>query len=256
MIWLIACMHAEPPAAPVVPDAPVVQPAPPPAPVVVEPPAPAPESLLRTPPPGLVPVPEGIDLDIRYATADNFTGAPLPGYGAPGAWLVPQAADALARVRDRVADQGYGLLVYDAYRPERATLAMVAWTERTGQTHLLDQGYIARRSGHNRGNTVDLTLTLDGQAVDMGTPWDTFSSDSHTANATGDALVLRHVLRDAMVAEGWSPYSKEWWHFGFKLPDLASVDVPYGCWEPLEWTAPADWTAPDWVQPWDPQPCR
>lgn len=185
------------------------------------------------PPPGwadLREVATGIRFDIRYATADNFTGAPLPGYGHPGAWLREAPAADLAAVHADLAPQGYGLLVYDAYRPLRATLAMVAWAERTGNEHLLDQGYVARRSNHNRGTTVDLTLVrLDtGEPVDMGVPWDTLDARAHTANAQGEVARVRRILVDAMRRRGFVNYSKEWWHFTWHPEESwAPSDVPY-----------------------------
>jgi zinc D-Ala-D-Ala dipeptidase len=171
-----------------------------------------------------------IRTDVRYATANNFTGAVLPGYESPRALLRPFAAQALARVQQRLRAEGLGLKVYDAYRPVRATLAMVDWAERTGRTWVLDQGYVARKSGHNLGVTVDLTLVrLDGGAeLDMGTPFDTFSPAAHPANATGQVLANRMKLASAMAAEGWQPYDQEWWHF--RLPgDFEALDVPIGC---------------------------
>lgn len=173
----------------------------------------------------------GIREDVRYATANNFTGAPLPGYETAAALLRPDAAAALARVQRRLARDGYGLLVWDAYRPVRATLGMVEWAERTGNEWVLDQGYVARRSNHNRGNTVDLTVVrLDtGAALDMGTPYDHFGVESHTANATGAVAANRRVLLDAMLAEGWRNYDQEWWHFTH-ASDADFLDVPIGCW--------------------------
>ena len=99
-----------------------------------------------------------IRVDARYAGPNNFTGAPLPGYEANRALLRREVAAALVRVQRRLAAEGLGLKIWDGYRPVRATQAMVAWTERTGQTWLLDSGYIARRSRHNQGVAVDLTL--------------------------------------------------------------------------------------------------
>ena len=90
--------------------------------------------------------------ETRYSVShcQQFHRRPLPGYGVPGAWLREQPATALAEVQKLFNEQGLGLLVYDAYRPLRGTLGMVAWAHRTDQVHLLDTGYIARRSGHNR----------------------------------------------------------------------------------------------------------
>jgi D-alanyl-D-alanine dipeptidase len=117
-----------------------------------------------------------IRVEARYATADNFTGAPLPGYEAPRALLRREVAAALSRVQERLRPEGLGLKVFDGYRPVRATLAMVDWAERTGRRELVDSGYIARRSRHNQGVAVDLTLVdlETGAEIPMGTPFDTF----------------------------------------------------------------------------------
>jgi D-alanyl-D-alanine dipeptidase len=171
-----------------------------------------------------------IQVDVRYATRNNFTGAPLPGYEVPRVLLRPGAAEALARVQRRLAAEGVGLKVFDGYRPVRATLAMVEWAERTGNQWVLDQGYVARRSGHNRGNTVDLTLVRlrDGRELEMGTAYDIFSEAAHTANATGEVRENRMRLLRAMEAEGFRNYEKEWWHFS--LPgEHEPLDVPLRC---------------------------
>jgi D-alanyl-D-alanine dipeptidase len=192
---------------------------------------------LRSPPPGYVDLAvfiPGIALDIRYATRDNFTGAPLPGYELPGAWMREEAAQALAKVQETLRGQGLGLVIFDAYRPARASLAMAEWADKTGQSHLLRDGYIAKSSGHNLGNTVDLgviDLATD-RPIEMGTPFDTFSKDSWTNSATGDARQNRFLLRDAMRAEGFSPYAKEWWHFSYPVEKTSRIDIPYSAAEP------------------------
>lgn len=238
----------EPLPAPEVAPEPVPEPLPEPEPD----PEPEPPALLNAPPQGFVDLTtlDHVRIEPRYHTADNFSGAPLPGYGASGAWLEKRAADALQYVADEVAKDGLELLVYDAYRPVRATKAMVAWTERTGQPNLIDDGYIASRSGHNTGYTVDLTLAKDGVPLEMGTPWDTFSTDSHTDNATGEALANRQKLSAAMRKGGWRPYSKEWWHFSWGKAGPAR-DVPYGCFEEPEgaWKAPEGWTEKGYQAP-------
>ena len=168
-----------------------------------------------------------IRVDARYAGPDNFTGAPLPGYAASRALLRREAAEALARVQRRLAAEGLGLKVWDGYRPVRATLAMVAWTERTGQTWLLDSGYIARRSRHNQGVAVDLTLVdlHSGQEVEMGTPFDTFDDAAHTANATGVVKQSRDRLVEVMASEGFTNYSMEWWHFWYVVEGPVPFDL-------------------------------
>jgi zinc D-Ala-D-Ala dipeptidase len=170
----------------------------------------------------------GIRVQARYATADNFTGTPLPGYSANRALLRRPAAEALARVHRALAAEGFGLLVWDAYRPVRATLAMVDWAQRTGNQRLLDDGYIASRSRHNLGLAIDLTLVRgqDGTPVDMGTPFDTFSAAAHTANAAGEVRVMRQRLVRAMEREGFRNYEQEWWHFSYEIPNAQAFDAP------------------------------
>ena len=166
-----------------------------------------------------------IRVDVRYAGANNFTGAPLPGYDAPRALLRREVAAALGRVQARLRTGGLSLLVFDGYRPVRATLAMVDWAERTGRADLLD-GYIARRSRHNQGVAVDLTLVdpASGTPLDMGTPFDTFSEAAHTANATGRPLRYRQILVRVMESEGFTNYDKEWWHFSYPVPNALPFD--------------------------------
>ena len=170
--------------------------------------------------------------EVRYATRNNFTGEVLPGYGVAVVLLRREAAEALGRVQARLAAKGMGLEIWDGYRPVRATLAMVAWCERTGQTKLLDDGYIARRSRHNQGVAVDLTLVElgSGREFDMGTPFDEFSSRSHTANADGVVAANRQLLVQAMAAEGFTNYVDEWWHFSFAVPDAVPYDLPLERW--------------------------
>ncbi|HXE57345.1 MAG TPA: M15 family metallopeptidase [Gemmatimonadales bacterium] len=167
-------------------------------------------------------------VEARYAGADNFTGARLPGYEANRALLRREAALALGRVQARLRTGGLGLKVFDGYRPVRATLAMVVWAERSGRSDLLEQGYIARRSRHNLGLAVDLTLVdlVTGTEVPMGTPFDTFSEAAHTANATGRIRTYRQILVRAMEAEGFRNYEREWWHFSYEVPGALPFDVP------------------------------
>ncbi len=167
-----------------------------------------------------------IRVDARYAGSNNFTGAPLPGYDAPRALLRREAAFALARVQVALWKDGLGLLVFDGYRPVRATLAMVRWAERSGRRSLLEDGYIARRSRHNLGLAVDLTIVdrETGAPLDMGTPFDTFSESAHTANAVGQVLRHRRTLVRAMASQGFRNYEKEWWHFSYDVPGAMPFD--------------------------------
>jgi D-alanyl-D-alanine dipeptidase len=167
-----------------------------------------------------------IQVDARYATPNNFTGAPLPGYDAPRALLRREVAAALARVQARLRTGDMGLRVFDGYRPVRATLAMVDWAERTGRRALLDSGYIARRSRHNLGIAVDLTLVdlATGTEVPMGTPFDTFTEAAHTANAEGRVRRYRQILVRVMEAEGFANYDQEWWHFSYPVEGAVPFD--------------------------------
>src|SRR6202162_231770 len=169
-----------------------------------------------------------IVVDLRYATSNNFTGAPLPGYEANHAYLRREAAAALARVQRDLRPQGLGIKIFDAYRPVRATLAMVDWTERVNRPDLLKDGYIASRSRHNLGLAIDLTLIdlATGRELEMGTPFDTFSAAAHTANASGEPAANRQKLKTAMEREGFLNYDQEWWHFSFAVPNPLRFDRP------------------------------
>ncbi len=167
-----------------------------------------------------------IQVDARYAGSDNFTGAPLPGYEAPRALLRREAALALGRVQARLRSGGLGLRVFDGYRPVRATLAMVDWTQRTGRGELVDSGYIARRSRHNLGVAVDLTMVdlETGTEVPMGTAFDEFTPAAHTANAEGRIRRYRQILVRAMESERFQNYEKEWWHFSYEVEGAVAFD--------------------------------
>src|SRR2546423_542839 len=167
-----------------------------------------------------------IVVELRYATSSNFAGAPLPGYLANRAFMRREAAAELARVQGDLRQQGLGLKVFDAYRPVRATLAMVDWTRRVNRPDLLKDGYIASRSRHNLGLAIDLTLIelATGKELDMGTPFDTFSATAHTANATGEAGANRQRLKAAMEREGFTNYDQEWWHYSYDIPNPVRFD--------------------------------
>lgn len=193
----------------------------------------APPALAATPP-GLVDVRAGdatIRTDVRYAGRRNFTGRRLPGYCAPRALLLPRAARALARVQRRLRRRGLGLKVYDAYRPARASRAMVRWARRVGRPELVSGGYIARRSNHNLATTVDLTLVRlrGGAELDMGTRFDAFTPGSATVAVRGRPLHNRLTLRRAMEREGFANYAREWWHYDSRMPGPRRLDAGIGC---------------------------
>ncbi len=165
-----------------------------------------------------------------YATEYNFTGAVLPGYEARRVLLHREAAVSLALAQANLESEGLGLRVFDGYRPVRATLAMVDWAKASGRVDLLDDGYIARRSRHNLGVAVDVTL-IDlgtGRELDMGTPYDTFTEEAHTMNAVGEILERRLRLKEALEAVGFQNYDKEWWHYSYRVADAVAFDLVIG----------------------------
>lgn len=192
----------------------------------------------------------GIDVEARYATSNNFTGAPIAGYGAPAVWMRTASAEALAKVDSILRPKGLALRVYDGYRPQRASKAMVAWAERENRQDLLKDGYIAAKSGHNNGDTVDLTLVdlKNGEPLDMGSDYDFFGPESHTINAsTTEVRLNRRQLLQAMFKQGFRNYSKEWWHYRFAKGSKEGLDVPYGCAEPLTFSPPPQNTPEAWA---------
>ena len=167
-----------------------------------------------------------IVIDLRYATPNNFTGAPLPGYEGNRAFLRAEAAAALAVVQEDLKLQGMGLKVFDAYRPVRASEAMVAWTEKANRPDLLRDGYIASRSRHNLGVAIDLTLinlATKGE-ISMGTPFDHFSPAAFTKNAHGAIAQNRQLLKRVMERQGFVNYEKEWWHFSYTVQNPLRFD--------------------------------
>lgn len=170
----------------------------------------------------------GLVADMRYFGPDNFVGARVDGYEAPVCLLTHQAATALAAVQRDLKPRGYGLKVFDCYRPARAVRHFVRWARdpdtstkaefypHVAKGNLFREGYIASRSGHSRGSTVDLTLVRlpEGEELDMGTPFDFLSPQSgQTGKVSAEARANRKLLADAMRARGFIPYDKEWWHF-------------------------------------------
>lgn len=197
--------------------------------------------------------------DMRYAGSDNFTGKPLPGYGAPECLLRRAAALALKKVQAELAAANLSLKVHDCYRPTRAVAAMAAWSRGKGgpdtarfypaldRAKLFALGYIASHSAHSRGVAVDLTLVplnaapsihfdssarygpctapqaqrVPDDSLDMGTGFDCFDRRSHTRNdsITPAQAANRRRLVDAMRRHGFTNYRREWWHFSYNGAD-------------------------------------
>ena len=175
--------------------------------------------------------------EIRYYSTYNFIGDRIDGYEEPCALLTKEAARALKAVSNEMLVQGYRLKVFDAYRPACAVKHFVMWGLEDQDVRmkpyfypdlekqaLFAEGYIASRSSHSRGSTVDLTL-LDmktGREVDMGSPFDHFGEISHPdyRGITDEQYENRMLLQRAMVRGGFVPYECEWWHF-------TMADEPY-----------------------------
>ncbi|GGZ59310.1 M15 family metallopeptidase [Streptomyces bluensis] len=195
--------------------------------------------------------------DIRYFTRHNFVGDRITGYKQPLCILTRPAAEALHKAQVKLLKQGYTLKVYDCYRPQRAVDHFVRWAKDLGdqrmktefypqvdKTRLFTDGYIAEKSGHSRGSTVDLTLVklpagptrpyIPGEplvpcyaprserfpdnSVDMGTGYDCFDTRSHTDDPriTGQQRTNRQLLKGTLEALGFVNLPEEWWHFTYK----------------------------------------
>lgn len=172
-------------------------------------------------------------VELAYAGTENFTGQRIDGYTRPRALLTRQAADALRNVQADLARDGYGLKVWDAYRPQRAVAHFVRWAReredsttrsrhhpRVPKEELFARGYLALESAHVRGSAVDVGLVrvaADGTRsdVDMGTRYDFFDprSSRQAKDITADQRAHRERLYEAMRRHGFDGYDNEWWHF-------------------------------------------
>jgi zinc D-Ala-D-Ala dipeptidase len=192
--------------------------------------------------------------DIRYAGSHNFVGRPIRGYLAAECILSTAAADALARVQRMLAEKKLSLIVWDCYRPKRAVEDFLQWSRdpthsemkaeyypRTNKEKLFGLGYLAKRSAHSRGSTVDLGIVPTGFSalpppdpsralkactspkgersedgtIDFGTGYDCLDVLATTSNPLAGRIALhnRQTLRSYMKAAGFRPYAREWWHF-------------------------------------------
>lgn len=175
-------------------------------------------------------------LDLRYATSENFTGKIVTGYTSEKAIGTKALSIALRKVQALLRSKGLGLKVFDAYRPQSAVDAFISWAASASDTlkkreyypnlkkeELFELGYIAEKSGHTRGSTIDVTLVYlkgrrKGKEIDMGGKWDYFGEASHFnyQKISPEQMENRKLLRDLMIEGGFNPYEKEWWHFSLK----------------------------------------
>ncbi|MFG2098906.1 M15 family metallopeptidase [Streptomyces sp. NPDC048612] len=209
--------------------------------------------------------------EMRYVTPHNFMGVPVTGYRAPQCLLTRDAARALHRAQRSYLRRGYSLKVYDCYRPQRAVDHFVSWAKDLGEQRmkgefyprvdksmLFRDGYIAEKSGHSRGSTVDLTLVrlpalptrpyvpgeplapcygpkaarFPDNSLDMGTGFDCFDTLAHTLDPriTGRQRAHRLLLKDGLERAGFVNYPNEWWHYTFTPETFPETyfDFPIG----------------------------
>ena len=168
-----------------------------------------------------------IRLDIRYATSNNLLGRPV--YSEARAFLQRPAAEALVRVNRALKEKGYGLVVFDGYRPWSVTKAFWDATPADRKIFVADPKSGSR---HNRGCAVDLSLhdLATGREADMGGAYDEMSERSYVTYEKGpkEALARRGLLEEAMEKEGFFPYPWEWWHFDWKdYREYPILDIPF-----------------------------
>lgn len=179
----------------------------------------------------------GVRWDAKYATWDNFTGKPVDGYLANRIVGTTALCEALRAAQERAAALGFGLLLWDGYRPQRAVDCFLRWSREPedgllkprhypniDRAGMFEQGYVAAKSGHSRGSTVDLTLyrLAGGDLAAMGGGHDLMDPVSHhgAPGITRAEAGNREVLCSVMEASGFRAYESEWWHYTLK-------DEPY-----------------------------
>jgi len=175
-----------------------------------------------------------IRVNLLYASSNNFVGRPINGYVSKRGVLTKPAAKALADVQVDLKPFGLELFIFDAYRPQRAVDEFIAWAKdlkdirskakyypRVAKENLFSEGYIADRSGHSRGSTVDLTIISSSspfKPLNMGTNFDFFGPESWPkfAGVSIEQRANRLLLRTLMLKHGFKPYEMEWWHFTYE----------------------------------------
>ncbi|PSR20243.1 MAG: D-Ala-D-Ala dipeptidase VanX [Sulfobacillus acidophilus] len=179
----------------------------------------------------------GIRWDAKYATWDNFTATPVDGYMANRIVGTRALCAALNQAREHAESRGFGLLLWDGYRPQRAVDYFLRWSKQPddgrtkrrhypniARTEMFEKGYVARRSAHSRGSAIDLTLfdLATGQQIPMGGHFDLMDSVSHhgAKGISPTEARNRKILCEIMQASGFVPYAYEWWHYSLK-------DEPY-----------------------------
>ena len=184
-------------------------------------------------PPGFVyinDIDESIKIDLRYSTTNNFTGHIIEGYKSNMAIISYAAAKSLVQVQNDLKKKNLSLKIFDAYRPQMSVNYFIKWSNDLADTinkslyypkikkpQLFPMGYIAERSGHSRGSTVDLTIidNKTNKELDMGTIYDFFGPESSTdfSNITDKQMSNRLLLLKVMTKNNFKNYPMEWWHY-------------------------------------------
>lgn len=178
-------------------------------------------------------VDKSIQKELRYLGTNNFIGKPIDGYHNNCIIVSKPTANTLKIIQSKLKKEGLGLKIFDAYRPQQAVDHFVRWAKvlndtlmkkqyypKVPKSQLFNLGYIASKSGHTRGSTVDLTIIdlKTGQELDMGSPFDFFGVRSHPfyRKISTKQKENRMLLRRIMLKNGFKPYDNEWWHFTLK----------------------------------------
>ena len=173
---------------------------------------------------------ESIKIDLRYSTTNNFTGHIIEGYKSNMAIISYDAAKSLVQVQNDLKKKNLSLKIFDAYRPQMSVNYFIKWSNDLADTinkslyypkikkaQLFPMGYIAERSGHSRGSTVDLTIidNKTNKELDMGTLYDFFGPESSTdfSNTADKQMSNRLLLLEVMTKNGFKNYPMEWWHY-------------------------------------------
>lgn len=181
-----------------------------------------------------------IQKELRYLSNNNFIGKKIDGYKNNCVIITKQAAHQLKKVQSQLLKEGLSLKVFDAYRPQEAVNHFVKWAKilsdtlmkqeyypKVPKSQLFNLGYIASKSGHTRGSTVDLTIvdSKTGKELNMGSPYDFFGVQSHPfySNLSKEQQKNRMLLRKIMLEHNFKPYENEWWHFTLKNEPFRNI---------------------------------
>lgn len=174
-----------------------------------------------------------IRIELRYFSNNNFIGKPIDGYNSNSLVITEQTAKSLKKIQQELLRKELSLKIFDGYRPQQAVDHFVRWAKVLNDTimkaqyypkvkkkNLFKKGYIAEKSGHSRGSTIDLTIIniKADEALDMGNEYDFFGIQSHPLykNISKKQKKNRMLLRKIMLDNGFKPYENEWWHFTLK----------------------------------------